>query len=68
MFAFLSLDFWRKARGIVIISGLAWAFPLVVTFAPGTLTVNTEVFTTSKPCSIPKFDFGATDLLYTGVF
>ncbi|KAF8186081.1 hypothetical protein K438DRAFT_2019847 [Mycena galopus ATCC 62051] len=65
MFAFLSLDFWRKARGIVIISGLAWAFPLVVTFAPGTLTVNTEVFTTSEPCSIPTFDFGATDLLYT---
>ncbi|KAJ6583350.1 hypothetical protein DFH09DRAFT_1435725 [Mycena vulgaris] len=67
MVAFLSLDFWLNARGIVIISGLAWTFPLVVTFAPGTLTVNTELFTTSEPCSIPKFDFGATDLLYTRI-
>ncbi|KAJ7921813.1 hypothetical protein B0H13DRAFT_2318122 [Mycena leptocephala] len=67
IFAFLSLDFWRKARGIVIISVLTWAFRLVVTFAPGTLTVNTEVFTISEPCSIPKFDFGATDMLYTVV-
>jgi hypothetical protein len=66
--AFLSCDFWRKARGIVILSGLTWAFRLVVTFAPGTLTVNTEVFTTSEPCSIPNFDFEATDLLYTGMF
>ncbi|KAJ6490936.1 hypothetical protein C8R45DRAFT_1213114 [Mycena sanguinolenta] len=64
MFAFLSLDFWRTARGIVVISGLAWAFPLIVTFAPGTLTVDTDVTTARGLCTIPAFDWGATALLY----
>ncbi|KAJ7242178.1 hypothetical protein B0H12DRAFT_1055764 [Mycena haematopus] len=64
MFAFLSFDFWRTGRGIVIISALAYAFPLVVTFAPGTLTVETDITTVSGPCKIPAFDFGATALLY----
>ncbi|KAJ6505252.1 hypothetical protein C8R45DRAFT_1209064 [Mycena sanguinolenta] len=64
MFAFLSLDFWRTAQGIVVISALAWAFPLIVTFAPGTLTVDTDVTTASDPCRIPAFDWEATGLLY----
>ncbi|KAJ6505287.1 hypothetical protein C8R45DRAFT_923582 [Mycena sanguinolenta] len=64
MFAFLSLDFWRTAQGIVVISALAWAFPLIVTFAPGTLTVDTDVTTASDLCTIPAFDWEATGLLY----
>ncbi|KAF7371441.1 hypothetical protein MSAN_00781100 [Mycena sanguinolenta] len=64
VFAFLSLDFWRTAQGVVVISGLAWAFPLIVTFAPGTLTVATDITTTSGQCSVPAFDWGATGLLY----
>ncbi|KAF7364177.1 hypothetical protein MSAN_01077000 [Mycena sanguinolenta] len=64
MFAFMSLDFWRTAQGIAIVSGLAWTLPLIVTFAPGTLTVETDVTTVSSSCQVPAFDWGATGLLY----
>ncbi|KAJ6484644.1 hypothetical protein C8R45DRAFT_1147434 [Mycena sanguinolenta] len=49
MFAFLSLDFWRTAQGIVVISGLAWAFPLVAMYLR---------------TGIPAFGWGAAGLLY----
>ncbi|KAF7345798.1 hypothetical protein MVEN_01600600 [Mycena venus] len=64
MLAFLSFDFWQSARGIVLISGLAWAFPLVVTFAPGTLTVTNQINTVSAACTVPTFDFGSSALLH----
>ncbi|KAF8185363.1 hypothetical protein K438DRAFT_2020103 [Mycena galopus ATCC 62051] len=64
VFAFLSLDFWRTAQGIVIVSALAWTFPLIVTFAPGTLTIESDVTTVSGPCQVPIFDWEATELLY----
>ncbi|KAJ6484672.1 hypothetical protein C8R45DRAFT_1075142 [Mycena sanguinolenta] len=64
LLAFLSLEFWRTAKGIVVISGLAWAFHLMVTFAPGTLTVDTDVTTVSNSCRIPAFDWESTALLY----
>ncbi|KAJ6552729.1 hypothetical protein B0H19DRAFT_1295024 [Mycena capillaripes] len=62
--AFFSFDFWRSARGIVLISALAWAFPLVVTFAPGTLTVQSRSGTVSGVCKVPTFDFGSSALLH----
>ncbi|KAK7041992.1 hypothetical protein R3P38DRAFT_2610994 [Favolaschia claudopus] len=65
--AFLSFDLWRSARGIVIVSALAWTFPLVVTFAPGTLTVKNQVNTLDKPCSVPTFDFASSAILHEEV-
>ncbi|KAJ7276455.1 hypothetical protein B0H12DRAFT_23675 [Mycena haematopus] len=62
--AFLSFDFWRSARGIVLISGLAWAFPLMITFAPGTLSVESQTRSMSQPCTVPTFDFGSSTLLH----
>ncbi|KAF7371387.1 hypothetical protein MSAN_00775200 [Mycena sanguinolenta] len=64
MSAFLSGDFWKNARGIVMVSAIAWAFPLIVTFAPGTLTVGTSIVTTSSGCLVPAFDFGSSALLH----
>ncbi|KAJ7258806.1 hypothetical protein B0H12DRAFT_436901 [Mycena haematopus] len=64
VFAFLSLDFWRTAQGIVAVSALAWTFPLIVTFAPGTLTVEPDVTAVSGPCQVPTFDWASTELLY----
>ncbi|KAJ6451162.1 hypothetical protein C8R45DRAFT_1125151 [Mycena sanguinolenta] len=64
VFAFLSLDFWRTAQGIVVISALAWTFPLIVTFAPGTLTIEPDVTTVSGPCQVLTFDWESTELLY----
>ncbi|KAF8155141.1 hypothetical protein K438DRAFT_2026530 [Mycena galopus ATCC 62051] len=64
LFAFLSVDFWRTAQGAVIVSALVWTFHLIVTFAPGTVTVETDVATVSGPCQIPTFDWGGTGLLY----
>ncbi|KAJ7455690.1 hypothetical protein B0H11DRAFT_1926077 [Mycena galericulata] len=65
--AFFSFDFWSSARGIVLISALPWAFPLIVTFAPGTLTVQSRSDTVSGPCTVPTFDFGSSALLYNTV-
>ncbi|KAJ7734213.1 hypothetical protein B0H14DRAFT_3898835 [Mycena olivaceomarginata] len=71
--AFLSWDLWRTAREIVPIVALAWAFPLVVTFAPGTLTVQSRIRTVSNTCTSiyntlrPRFttyDFGSNILLH----
>ncbi|KAK7041996.1 hypothetical protein R3P38DRAFT_2611003 [Favolaschia claudopus] len=64
LLAFLSFDFWRSARGIVVISALAYAFPLVVTFAPGTLIVRNRVDSVQHPCSVPTFDFGSSAILH----
>ncbi|KAK7000432.1 hypothetical protein R3P38DRAFT_3219331 [Favolaschia claudopus] len=64
LLSFFSLDFWREARGIVFIAVLAHAFQLVVTFAPGTLTVEIDVSTVSNSCAVPAFDFGSSALLY----
>ncbi|KAJ7890879.1 hypothetical protein B0H14DRAFT_3855203 [Mycena olivaceomarginata] len=62
--AFLSWDLWRTAREIVPIVALAWAFPLVVTFAPGTLTVQSRIRTVSDTCTVPTYDFGSNILLH----
>ncbi|KAF7345813.1 hypothetical protein MVEN_01602500 [Mycena venus] len=62
--AFFSFDFWRSARGIVLISALAWAFPLVVTFAPGTLTVQSRSAAVPGACKVPMFDFASSALLH----
>jgi hypothetical protein len=64
--AFFSVDLWSSARGIVLISALTWAFPLVVTFAPGTLTVQSRSGTVSGPCTVPTFDFESSALLHDG--
>lgn len=64
--AFLSWDLWRTAREIVPIVALAWAFPLVVTFAPGTLTVQSRIRTVSNTCTVPTYDFGSNILLHDG--
>ncbi|KAK6988616.1 hypothetical protein R3P38DRAFT_3373941 [Favolaschia claudopus] len=65
--SFFSLDFWRSGREIVLISALAWTFPLVVTFAPGTLTVQTRVREVKRSCSVPTFDFGSSAILHDEV-
>ncbi|KAJ7465721.1 hypothetical protein FB451DRAFT_1561436, partial [Mycena latifolia] len=63
-FAFLAFDFWRSARGVVFISALPWAFPLVVTFAPTTLIVENGINITAEACKVPTFDFGSSALLH----
>nr|GAT60397.1 predicted protein [Mycena chlorophos] len=63
--AFLSLDMWRSAHVVVLVSALAWAFPLIVTFAPGTLTVRTQTVYSARGCTAPTYDFGTNDALYT---
>ncbi|KAJ7511530.1 hypothetical protein B0H11DRAFT_2268633 [Mycena galericulata] len=62
-FAFISIDFWKSAREVVLIAGLSWSFS-VVTFAPGTLSVQPDIKPTSAPCLVPTFDFGSSALLY----
>jgi hypothetical protein len=66
--AFLSFDLWWTGRGIVLISGLAYAFPLVVTFVPGTLTVESQIRHISEACAVPAYDFGSSTLLHDGAF
>ncbi|KAJ7910109.1 hypothetical protein B0H13DRAFT_2013052 [Mycena leptocephala] len=61
--AFFSFDFWRTGRGVVVISALSWAFPLVVTLAPGTLSVGTRTDSTSEVCMVPTFDLSASTVL-----
>ncbi|KAJ7054255.1 hypothetical protein C8F01DRAFT_500797 [Mycena amicta] len=65
--AFLSLDFWRAGRGVVLVAAISWAFPLVVTFAPGTLSVNTDISTENQSCSVPTFDLSASTILHEEV-
>ncbi|KAJ7908455.1 hypothetical protein B0H13DRAFT_1878693 [Mycena leptocephala] len=55
---FLSFDFWKTARGVVMIAAISWAFPLIITFAPGTLSVESCVQNFPEPCNVPTFDFG----------
>nr|GAT60379.1 predicted protein [Mycena chlorophos] len=62
--AFLSLDMWRSAHAVVLVSALAWAFPLIVTFAPGTLSVRTQTVFFTQGCNAATYDFGNNDLLY----
>jgi hypothetical protein len=64
--AFFSFDFWRTGRGVVVISALSWAFPLVVTLAPGTLSVGTRTDSTSEVCMVPTFDLSASTVLQEG--
>ncbi|KAJ6544617.1 hypothetical protein DFH09DRAFT_1321820 [Mycena vulgaris] len=63
-FAFLAFDFWRSARGVVLISALPWAFPLVVTFAPSTLIVENRINIAAEACKVPTFDFRSSALLH----
>ncbi|KAJ7784863.1 hypothetical protein DFH07DRAFT_1054420 [Mycena maculata] len=60
--AFLSFDFWKSAREVVIVAALAWAFPFIVTFAPGTLSVQNDIKPSSAACMVPTFDFGSSAL------
>ncbi|KAJ7511547.1 hypothetical protein B0H11DRAFT_1952073 [Mycena galericulata] len=60
--AFISIDFWKSAREVVLIAGISWSLKLVVTFAPGTLSVQTDIKPTSAPCLVPTFDFGSSAL------
>ncbi|KAJ6592652.1 hypothetical protein B0H19DRAFT_1365061 [Mycena capillaripes] len=62
--AFFSLDFWRTGRGVVVIAALSWAFPLVVTFAPGTLSVDTRTSLTNEVCMVTTFDLSASTVLH----
>ncbi|KAF7322384.1 hypothetical protein HMN09_00016300 [Mycena chlorophos] len=60
--AFLEADFWRSGRATVLVVAAAWAFPLVTTFAPGTLSVSTVTITRNQTCPVPTFDFGTNAL------
>ncbi|KAF7303952.1 hypothetical protein MIND_00625900 [Mycena indigotica] len=62
--SFFEWDFWRTARGVVLVAILMRAFPLVVTFAPGTLTVHNVLKSTMTPCDVPSFNFGSNGLLF----
>ncbi|KAJ7085944.1 hypothetical protein C8R44DRAFT_752758 [Mycena epipterygia] len=60
--AFLSYDFWKSARGVSVLAGISWAFPLIGTFAPGSLSVQTQIKPIRRPCNVPTFDFGSSAL------
>ncbi|KAJ7261552.1 hypothetical protein C8J57DRAFT_1634612 [Mycena rebaudengoi] len=62
--AFLSIDFWKTGRGVVGIAALAWVFPLVVTFTPGTLSVETQINTVSEKCMVQTYDLGSSTALH----
>ncbi|KAJ7266035.1 hypothetical protein C8J57DRAFT_1619229 [Mycena rebaudengoi] len=62
--AFLSLDLWKTGRGVLVIVTLAWLFPLVVTFAPGTLSVETQINTVSEKCTVQTYDLGLSTALH----
>ncbi|KAF7361596.1 hypothetical protein MSAN_01193700 [Mycena sanguinolenta] len=62
--AFLSIDFWKTGRGLVVIATLSWAFPLVVTFAPGTLGVETQINTASEECVVQTYDLELSTALH----
>lgn len=64
--AFLSIDLWKTGRGVVVIAALAWAFPLVVTFTPGTLSVETQIDTVSEECMVQTYDLGLSTALHEG--
>ncbi|KAJ7675482.1 hypothetical protein B0H17DRAFT_1182857 [Mycena rosella] len=60
--AFLTFDLWKSARGVAVVAGLSWAFPLIVTFAPGSLSVQSQIKPISGACNVPTFDFGSSAL------
>ncbi|KAJ6510767.1 hypothetical protein C8R45DRAFT_1207627 [Mycena sanguinolenta] len=62
--AFLSIDFWKTGRGVVVIATLSWAFPLMVTFAPGTLSVETQINTVNEECMVQTYDLGFSTALH----
>ncbi|KAF7324527.1 hypothetical protein MKEN_00493400 [Mycena kentingensis (nom. inval.)] len=62
--SFLEWDFWRTARGVVLVGALVHAFPLVITFIPGTLTVRGVQKTEVGECTVPTFDFGKQGVLF----
>jgi hypothetical protein len=62
----LSWDMWCSVRGVVLLAAVAWAFPLITTFTPGTITVQTRVSTTNSSCSVLAYDFGNNEDLYVG--
>ncbi|KAF7298328.1 hypothetical protein MKEN_01357400 [Mycena kentingensis (nom. inval.)] len=56
--AFLEMDLWSTARGVVLIAVIMRAFALVVTFSPGSLTVRSVVQSAASDCLVPTYDFG----------
>ncbi|KAF7298330.1 hypothetical protein MKEN_01357600 [Mycena kentingensis (nom. inval.)] len=56
--AFLEMDLWSTARGVVLIAVIMRAFALVVTFSPGSLTVRSVVQSATSDCLVPTYDFG----------
>ncbi|KAJ7626938.1 hypothetical protein FB45DRAFT_1004581 [Roridomyces roridus] len=62
--SFLSWDFVKNGRYIVLVAALGWAYPIVVTLAPGTLTVRNQIVEEDSPCTIPSFDFGSSAAFY----
>jgi hypothetical protein len=65
--SFLEWDFVRTAKGVVLIGVAMRLFPLVVTFAPGTLTVHSVGLSDVTQCRVPTLpDFGKHGLLFDG--
>jgi hypothetical protein len=65
--SFLEWDFVRTAKGVVLVAVAMRLFPLVVTFAPGTLTVHSVGLSDVTQCRVPTLpDFGKHGLLFDG--
>ncbi|KAF7327117.1 hypothetical protein MKEN_00287900 [Mycena kentingensis (nom. inval.)] len=62
--AFLERYIWRSAPGMVLFAIALRGFSLVVTFAPGTLTVRRDVDNRTQTFGVPTFSFTNSGALY----
>ncbi|KAF7307912.1 hypothetical protein MKEN_01152000 [Mycena kentingensis (nom. inval.)] len=62
--AFFKLGFMRTAVDVVLVAAILRVFPLVVTFAPGTLTVVNGFENRTAECSVPTLNWATQTMLF----
>ncbi|KAJ7278907.1 hypothetical protein C8J57DRAFT_1304914, partial [Mycena rebaudengoi] len=68
--SFLQWNLWKQpmTRGVMVVAAMIRLSSLVVTFVPGTLTVQAVIETRLSQCNVPTFDLGKNALLYESEF